>query len=127
MKINKITENIIASSIEVHKVIGPGLLESTYEECLCYELTQKSIAFSRQLKVPVCYKGIKLDAGYQLDLLVEDQVIVELKSIDKLNLIHEAQLLTYMKLVNYTAGLLINFNMAYLNQGIRRKVLNHTE
>lgn len=127
MDVNKITEVIIGSAIDVHKVLGPGLLESAYEECLCYELSLQGLKVSRQVSLPVIYKEVSLDAGYRLDLMVEDKVIVELKTVDKLMPIHDAQLLTYMKLINCTVGLLINFNVAVLKQGIRRKVLNHVD
>ena len=127
MEINKVTETIIGASIEVHKALGPGLLESAYEECLCYELGLKCLDFDRQRKLPMTYKGVQLDCGYRIDLLVEEHVIVELKSIDKLSSIHDAQLLTYMKLANSSVGLLINFNVPVLKNGIRRKVLNYVD
>ena len=127
MEINKVTEAVIGASIEVHKALGPGLLESAYEECLCYELGLKRLEFYRQIKLPLAYKGLQLDCGYRIDLFVEEQVIVELKSIEKLSSIHEAQLLTYMKLTNSCVGLLINFNVPVLKNGIRRKVLNHVD
>jgi GxxExxY protein len=127
MEINKVTEAVIGASIEVHKALGPGLLESAYEECLCYELGLKRLEFHRQIKLPLAYKGLQLDCGYRIDLFVEEQVIVELKSIEKLSSIHEAQLLTYMKLTNSSVGLLINFNVPVLKNGIRRKVLNHVD
>ena len=127
MDVNKITEVIIGSAIDVHKVLGPGLLESAYEECLCYELSLQGLQVSRQVSLPVIYKEVSLDAGYRLDLMVEDKVVVELKTVDKLMPIHDAQLLTYMKLINCTVGLLINFNVPVLKQGIRRKVLNHVD
>ena len=124
MDINKVTEFVIGASIEVHKELSPGLLESAYEECLCHELSLKNLQFCRQRKLPLVYKGIELDCGYRIDLLVEECVIVELKTIDKISPIHEAQLLTYMKLLNVGAGLIINFNVPVLKNGIRRKVLN---
>jgi len=127
MDINKVTETIIGASIEVHKALGPGLLESAYEECLCHELSLKHLQFYRQRKLPLAYKGIQLDCGYRIDLLVEERVIVELKTIEKLSPIHDAQLLTYMKLANSSVGLLINFNVPVLKNGIRRKVLNHVD
>ena len=127
MDINKVTEIIIGASIKVHRVLGPGLLESAYEECLCHELSLKHIQFHRQRKLPLSYKGIQLDCGYRIDIFVEDRVVVELKTIDKLSLIHDAQLLTYMKLSNSSVGLLINFNVPVLKNGIRRKVLNHVD
>ena len=127
MDVNSVTENIIGASIEVHKALGPGLLESAYEECLCYELRLSHLHFSRQIRLPLIYKGIKLDCGYRIDLLVEEQVVVELKTIDRLSPIHDAQLLTYMRLTNSSVGLLINFNVPVLRNGIRRKVLNYAD
>ena len=127
MDINKVTETIIGASIEVHKALGPGLLESAYEECLCHELTLNHMQFFRQQKLPLVYKGIHLDCGYRIDLFVEECVVVELKTIEKLLSIHDAQLLTYMKLTDSRVGLLINFNVPVLRKGIRRKVLNHID
>ena len=127
MKVNDVTESIIGAAIEVHKALGPGLLESAYEECLCHELSLLGIDFVRQLKLPVKYKGIELDVGYRLDLYINSCVIVELKSVDKLTPIHDAQLLTYLRLLNCKTGLLINFNVPVLKQGLRRKVLNYYE
>ncbi len=112
------TESIIGAAIEVHKQLGPGLLESAYEECLCHELHLRGIQFQRQLDLPVLYKGLKLDCGYRLDLLVEDTVVVE-----QLLPVHEAQLLTYLRLAAKPVGLLINFNVPLLKEGIRRRVL----
>ena len=127
MKVNDVTESIIGAAIEVHKALGPGLLESAYEECLCHELSLLGIDFVRQLKLPVKYKGIELDVGYRLDLYINGCVIVELKTVDKLTAIHDAQLLTYLRLLNCKTGLLINFNVPVLKQGLRRKVLNYYE
>ena len=127
MDINKVTESIICASIEVHKALGPGLLESAYEECLCHEFRLNHMQFARQLRLPLAYKGIHLDCGYRIDLFVEECVVVELKTIDKLSSIHDAQLLTYMKLTESSVGLLINFNVPVLKHGIRRKVLNHVD
>lgn len=124
--INEITRDIIAAAIEVHKTLGPGLLESTYETCLCRELTLRGIPFLSQLELPVVYKGVQLDVGYRIDILVEDLVIVELKSVGALAPVHSAQLLTYLALSQKYAGLLINFNVALLKEGIRR-LLNGTE
>ena len=118
-----LTEQIISASIEVHKCLGPGLLESAYEECLSYELTEHSIPFERQLLLPVQYKAKRLDCGYRIDLLVAEKVVVELKAVSKLEPIHEAQLLTYLKLGGWRVGLLINFNVPLLRDGIRRRVL----
>jgi GxxExxY protein len=127
VKVNDVTERIIGAAIEVHKALGPGLLESAYEECLCHELSLLGVDFVRQLKLPVKYKGIELDVGYRLDLYINSCVIVELKSVDKLTPIHDAQLLTYLRLLNCKTGLLINFNDPVLKQGLRRKVLNYYE
>lgn len=127
MEIDRITEIIIGAAIDVHKALGSGLLESAYEECLFYELSLRNLTVNRQVDLPVIYKEVQLDIGYRLDLLVEDKVVVELKTVDKLMSIHDAQLLTYMKLVDCTAGLLINFNVPILKQGLRRKVLNYVD
>jgi GxxExxY protein len=127
MDVDKVTEVIIGAAIEVHKSLGAGLLESAYEECLFYELMLRELTVSRQVKLAVNYKEVKLDIGYRLDLLVEGKVVVELKVVDKLMPIHDAQLLTYMKLANCSVGLLINFNVPVLKQGLRRKVLNHVD
>jgi GxxExxY protein len=117
------TSPVIGAAIEVHRHPGPGLLESAYEECLCHELHLRGLDFRRQLDLPVLYKGISLDCGYKIDLIVQDEVILELKSIEKLLAVHQAQLLTYMKLANKRVGLLINFNVPLLTQGIIRRVL----
>ncbi len=122
MEINQITEKIIGCAIEVHKNLGPGLLESSYEECLVFELNKASLKVERQRPVPVVYKEIKLDCGYRLDILVENTVVVELKVVDAINPVHEAQILTYMKFANKNIGLLINFNVAVLKNGIKRFV-----
>lgn len=125
MDVNAVTETIIGAAIEVHKSLGPGLLESVYEECLFYELSLRKLNVDRQIELSVNYKEVKLDIGYRLDFLVEDKVVVELKAVDKLISIHDAQLFTYMKLVNCSVGLLVNFNVPILKQGLRRKVLNY--
>ena len=127
MNIDKLTESIIGASIEVHKSLGPGLFESAYEECLCRELTLRDISFTRQTPVSIDYKGIKLDCGYKLDLLIEDTVVIEIKSVQKIAPIHEAQLLTYLQLGGWNIGLLINFNVTLLKNGIKRKVLGLKE
>ncbi len=119
-EINKLTSEIIGSAIEVHKMLGPGLLESAYEECLCRELSLRNIPFERQLELPVEYKGVKLDCGYRIDLLVAKSVVVEIKSAETLLPIHQAQVLTYMRLGNWQVGLLINFNVHLLKHGIKR-------
>ena len=123
MDINHLTGQIIGSAIEVHKTLGPGLLESAYEECLCHEFVLRAISYKRQHAVPVQYKGAMLDCGYRIDVLVEDRVILELKSVDGLDPIHEAQVLTYLKLTGHKVGLLINFNVPVLRDGIKRLVL----
>ena len=123
MDINDLTGQIIGAAIEVHKALGPGLLESVYEECLCHEFGLRQMHYKRQQALPVEYKGVKLDCGYRIDLLVEDLVILELKSIDSLQPIHDAQLLTYLKLTGHKVGLLINFNVPILKQGIRRLIV----
>ena len=120
MEINEITRTIIGCSIEVHKQLGPGLLESAYEECLAFELNKVGLNFERQKAVPINYKEIRLEYGYRLDLLIENLVIVELKSVETLNPVHEAQILTYMKFAEKKTGLLINFNVLILKDGIRR-------
>ena len=119
---NDITRKIIGAAIEVHKKLGPGLLESAYEECLCCEMQLRRIEFKRQVPLSLNYKGVVLDCGYRLDLLVEDKVIVELKSIEGLEPIHEAQMLAYLKLRNAWLGLIINFNVIMLEDGVRRLV-----
>jgi GxxExxY protein len=116
----EITEQVIGACIEIHKQLGPGLLESAYEECLCYELSNLGIAFERQRPLPVHYKSVLLDCGYRLDLVVDNRIILELKTVENLLPIHEAQLLTYLKLSGLTLGLLINFNVPVLKNGIKR-------
>ena len=127
MDINGLTDAIIGAAIDVHRAIGPGLMESAYEECLCHELQLRDIPFERQRVLPVTYKGLKLDCGYRLDLLVSDAVVVEIKAVEVLLPIHEAQLMTYLKLGGWKAGLLINFNVSLLKNGIRRRVLGFEE
>jgi len=123
MNINDLTGEIIGAAIEVHKALGPGLMESVYEECLCHEFDLRRIHYKRQQAIPVEYKGVKLDCGYRIDLVVEGLVILELKSVDSLQPIHEAQLLTYLKLTGLKVGLLINFNVPVLRDGIRRLII----
>src|SRR5580698_3692118 len=120
---NTITDRIIGCAIEVHRHLGPGLLESAYEECLCHELHLRGIDFRRQIDLPVEYKGLKLDCGYRLDLIVHEEVVVELKCVERVLPVHEAQLLTYMLLTGKRVGLLINFNVPLLTKGITRRVL----
>jgi len=115
-----LTGKIIGAAIEVHRTLGPGLLESAYEACLVHELHLQNLTVKHQESLPVFYKGLTLDCGYRLDLVVEDQVIIEIKSIANIAPIHEAQLLSYLKMSNYSIGLIINFNVPILKQGIRR-------
>lgn len=112
----------IGAAIEVHRTLGPGLLESAYEECMAHELALRNIPFSRQVAVPVDYKGVRLDCGFRLDLVIADTVIVELKAVERLLPLHDAQLLTYLRLTGKTIGLLLNFHVDDLRSGIRRKV-----
>jgi GxxExxY protein len=118
----ELTRPIIGAAIEVHRALGPRLMESAYEGCLCHELHLRNIAFRRQVSVPVSYKGIKLDCNYRVDVIAND-VIIELKAVESILPVHEAQLLTYMKLLNKKVGLLLNFNVPVLKDGIRRRVL----
>lgn len=118
-----ITALVIGAAIEVHRVLGPGLLESAYEECLCHELSLRSIAFQRQLVLPVDYKGVRLDCGYRLDIVLPGKLVIEIKAVEALAPIHDAQLLTYLKLSGIRTGLLLNFNVPLLRDGIRRLVL----
>ncbi len=118
-----LTEQVIGAAIEVHRGLGPGLLESAYEACLCYELGQRGLVFHRQVALPVVYKTVQLDCGYRIDLLVQERLIVELKTVEHLLPIHMAQLLTYMKLRGVSTGLLLNFNVPLLKDGIKRMVL----
>jgi GxxExxY protein len=120
MELNEITQKIIGCAIQVHKCLGPGLLESAYEECLSYELIKNGLNIKRQQPTPVVYKEIKLECGYRIDILVENSAVVELKVVDEFNPVHEAQILTYMKFSNKSLGLLINFNVTILRNGIRR-------
>jgi len=117
------TSPIIGAAIEVHRHLGPGLLESAYEQCLCHELHLRGLSFKCQVDLPVSYKGLKIDCGYKMDLIVGDQVIVELTAVEKILSVHEAQLLTYMKLASKPVGLLINFSVPLLTQGIIRRIL----
>ncbi len=118
-----LTGQIIGAAIEVHRALGPGLLESAYQTCLAHEFSLRGIAFEREKPLPVEYKGTRLDCGYRIDFLVDDRVVVELKSVDAIRKIHEAQLLTYLKLIECKVGLLINFNVPVLKDGIKRRVL----
>jgi GxxExxY protein len=124
--INEITESVIGAAIAVHRELGPGLLESAYEACLAYELNEKKLKVERQKSVSLIYRGVHLDSGYRLDFLVEDKVVVEVKAVDKLEPIHEAQLISYLKLSGCKVGLLINFKVNTLKHGIRRFVNDFT-
>ena len=123
MELNEITEAIIGAAIEVHRELGPGLLESPYQRCLQHELALRGILFEAEKPLPLNYKGVQLDCGYRIDLLVNG-VVVEIKSIERFERIHEAQLLTYLRLTGCKVGLLINFNVPVLKDGIKRRVLN---
>jgi|ERR1017187_569786 GxxExxY protein len=125
--LNEITHGIIAAAIEVHRQLGPGLLESAYQECVCCELSRMGIAFTREVHLPLSYKGLQLGCTYRIDLLVEDAVIVELKSVEQILPVHSAQVLTYLKASHKQIGLLINFNVPVLKDGIRRIANSYTE
>lgn len=122
---DQITEKIIGSAIAVHKALGPGLLESAYEECLCFELAEAGLEFKRQVALPVVYKGVKLDCGYRMDVVVEESVIIETKAVERIVPVHEAQLLSYLKLTGIKVGLLLNFHVPVLKSGIKRIVNNY--
>ena len=123
IEFDELSNRVIGCALEVHRNLGPGLLESTYEQCLAYEFRMSELPFKLQHPLPVKYKGMKLDCGYRIDLLVDDSLILELKSVEKLLPNHQAQLLTYMKLSRISIGLLINFNVRFLKHGIKRMVL----
>lgn len=120
--LKKLSEQIIGAAIDVHRELGPGLLESAYEECLCYEVSARGIPFERQKTLPVTYRAIKMDCGYRLDLLVAGAVVVEVKGVEEVSKVHEAQLLTYLRLGGWPLGLLINFNVTRLIDGVMRRV-----
>jgi GxxExxY protein len=120
MNENEIAYQIIGAALEVHKSLGPGLLESAYQECLFYKLKQLDFSVEKEKSMPLIFEGVKLECGYRIDLLVENKVVIEIKSVESLNDVHLAQTLTYLKLGNYKLGLLINFNVALLKQGIKR-------
>lgn len=124
--INIITQDVIAAAIDVHRELGPGLLESAYETCLAYELSCRGRRALRQVRLPLSYRGIELDAGYRIDVLVEDQLIVEVKAVDELSAIHQAQVLSYLRLSGLQVGLLLNFNELSLRRGLRRLVNEYT-
>ena len=124
MEFDVLSRRVIGAAISVHRELGPGLLESAYEKCLVHELTEQNIECAEQVPLPILYKGCRIDCGYRIDILVEQALILELKSVESLQTIHQAQLLTYMKLANKPVGLLINFNSVPLKQGIKRLVLS---
>jgi GxxExxY protein len=120
VKINDLTEKVIGLCIEVHRGLGPGLLESAYEECICYELSQAGLAFERQVKLPVVYKAVNLECGYRMDIVVEGLLVLEIKAVERIHPVHGAQLLSYLKLADLPIGLLLNFHAAVLKDGIKR-------
>jgi len=122
--VNELTHEIIGAAIEVHRSLGPGLLESAYQACLCRELSLRGIGFQTELSLPVHYKGVRLDCGYRIDVLVAELVVVEIKTVEAIAPVHDAQLLTYLRLGGWKVGLLINFNVAVLKDGIHRRILN---
>lgn len=123
MELNDLSSRIIGCAINVHKALSPGLLESAYEECLAYEMKDSGLKIKRQVPVPVVYKEVKLEAGYRLDILVEDKIIVEVKAVEALHDVHLAQVLTYLKLTGCKLGLLMNFNVAQMTKGVKRVIL----
>ena len=118
-----LTERIIGAAIDVHRGLGPGLLESAYEECLCYELGLRGIAYERQVELPIEYKNVTLSVGYRADVIVEGAVVLEIKAVERIMAVHEAQLLTYLRLSSLRVGLLLNFNVSVMKHGIVRRVL----
>jgi GxxExxY protein len=125
MKVDEITGAVIDAAMKIHSVLGPGLLESVYETCLKHELTKRGLRVQSQMWLPVIYDGIEIEGGYKIDLLVNDEVVVELKTVEHLLALHQAQLLSYLKLSNKRIGLLINFNIVHLRDGIKRMVNNY--
>lgn len=119
----ELTERVIGLAIEVHKQLGPGLLESVYEECLCFELAEAGVPFQRQVRVPIVYRDRLLDEGFRADIVVRDELILEIKSVERMLPVHEAQLLTYLRLTRHKIGLLMNFNMVRLKDGLKRFVM----
>ncbi len=124
-RLDLLTEKIIGFAIDVHRALGPGLLESAYEECLCYELSQAGIGFTRQTPLPVAYKNVKLDCGYRMDVVADESVILEIKAVERIVGIHEAQLLSYLKMSGMRIGLLMNFHVPVLKDGLKRIVNNY--
>ena len=125
MEYNELSRIIWECALKIHKALGPGLLENAYEECLFYELTKKGLLVEKQKALPLIYEEVKLDSGYRIDLIIENRIILELKSVEALNPVHEAQILTYLKLSGCKLGFLINFNVKYLKNGIKRYVNNY--
>jgi GxxExxY protein len=123
VRAEELATQVVDAAVKVHKTLGPGLLESVYEACLCHELSIRHISFQRQLDLPICYEGIRLESGLRIDILVDNCVIIELKTVEKLAPIHDAQLLTYLKLTNTRIGFLLNFNVPIMKHGIKRLVL----
>ena len=123
IEFSELSNRVIGCAIEVHKALGPGLLESAYQQCLCHELSLNQIAFEKEKPLPVVYKDCRLDCGYRMDIVIEDEIIVELKSVEQLKRIHEAQILSYMKLANIKQGFLVNFNVDLLKNGLKSLVL----
>jgi GxxExxY protein len=119
----RLSERVIGLAIDVHRHLGPGLLESAYEECLCYELAEAGIAFQRQVALPLVYKGVQLDCGYRMDVVVDGKIVLEIKAVEQVAPIHKAQLLTYLRLTGHRVGLLMNFNAITLKDGLHRLVL----
>ena len=126
-KMDKLTEKVIGIAIAMHRTLGPGLLESAYEQCLAYDISKAGIQFKRQVELPVRYKEVNIDCGYRVDLLIEDMLIVELKAVGAITPVHQAQILTYLRLSGCKVGLLINFNVKVLKDGIRRLVLDYKD
>lgn len=120
MEINELTEIVIGCAIEVHRTLGPGLLESAYQQCLFYELKTHNLYVEREIKLPIIYKDMRIDHGYRIDLLIENKLVIELKTVEKFTDVHTAQILTYMRLGDYSTGLLINFNTKLLKDGLKR-------
>jgi GxxExxY protein len=118
-----LTERVIGLAIEVHRTLGPGLLESAYEDCLCHELRESALEYQRQLALPVSYKSVRLESGFKIDILIQRSLVLELKAVEQILPVHEAQLLTYLKLGGFKTGLLLNFHVAVLKDGIKRMVL----
>lgn len=126
-KMDKLTEKVIGIAIAMHRTLGPGLLESAYEQCLAYDISKAGIQFKRQVELPVRYKEVNIDCGYRVDFLIEDMLIVELKAVGAITPVHQAQILTYLRLSGCKVGLLINFNVKVLKDGIRRLVLDYKD